>query len=53
MSRHRDLIRSLTDPGELAIGSVSVVRRKCGNPSCHYAQEEGHPQILYLFRDRK
>jgi hypothetical protein len=44
------LVRSLTKKGELAVGSVSVVRRKCGKPGCHCAEDVGHPQTLFLFK---
>jgi hypothetical protein len=37
----------------LAVGTVSVVRRKCGNPACHCAEGTGHPQVLFLFTDDK
>ncbi|MBU1950174.1 MAG: hypothetical protein KJ927_15780, partial [Candidatus Eisenbacteria bacterium] len=43
-------IERLTDDRELAVGSVSVVLRKCGNPKCHCAHGSGHPQTLFLFR---
>ena len=49
----RSLLRRMTRPGEVAIGSVSAVRRKCGNPACHCAREGGHLQTLFLFQDRK
>ncbi len=47
----RRLIRRLLRKDELAIGTVSVVRRKCGNPRCHCADGSGHPQTLFLFQD--
>ena len=46
----RRLIRLLTQDHELAVGSVSAVRRKCGKPNCHCAHGLGHPQTLFLFR---
>ena len=49
----RRLIRRLKLEGELAIGTVSVVNRKCGNPSCHCAEGPGHPQTLFLFKDEQ
>ena len=49
----RRLLRRLTREHELAIGTVSVVRRKCGNPRCHCAEGLGHPQTLFLFNDEK
>ncbi len=49
----RRLIRRLTRTYELAMGTVSVVNRKCGNPNCHCAEGPGHPQTLFLFQDPK
>jgi hypothetical protein len=49
----RRLIRRLTRKDELAMGTVSVVRRKCGNPTCRCAEGPGHPQTLFLFQDPK
>ena len=45
------LLSRLTQAYELAIGTVSVVRRKCGKPNCHCANGPGHPQTLFLFKD--
>lgn len=50
--QRRHLVRRLKREHELAIGSVSVVNRKCGNPSCHCVDGPGHPQTLFLFKDR-
>jgi len=47
----RRLIRHLTRAHKLAIGTVAVVNRKCGNPYCHCAEGSGHPQTLFLFKD--
>jgi hypothetical protein len=47
----RRLIRRLKREHELAIGTVSVVNRKCGNPTCHCVNGPGHPQTLFLFKD--
>lgn len=49
----RRLIRRLTREHDLAIGTVSVVTRKCGNPRCHCVQGPGHPQTLFLFKDHE
>jgi hypothetical protein len=46
----RLLVRRLTRAQEMAIGSVSVVQRKCGKPNCHCAQGGGHSQTLFLFQ---
>ena len=45
------VIKCLIDDKEVAVGSVAVVRRKCGKPNCHCATGPGHPQTLFLFRD--
>ena len=47
----RRLIRFLTSPHELAVGSVARVRRKCGNPRCNCLSGQGHPQTIFLFKD--
>ncbi len=47
----RGLIRRLIRERQLAIGTVSVVNRKCGNPNCHCVEGPGHPQTLFLFKD--
>lgn len=51
--QRRRLIRRLTREGELAIGTVSVVNRKCGNPRCHCVDGPGHPQTLFMFKDEE
>jgi len=47
----RRLLGRLTRQHELAIGTVSVVHRKCGHPRCHCVAGPGHPQTLFLFQD--
>ncbi len=47
----RRLLRRLTKEHELAVGSVSRVDRKCGNPTCRCAHGDGHPQVQFLFKD--
>ncbi len=49
----RRLLRRLTQEHEIAMGSVSLVNRTCGNPNCHCVQGPGHPQVLFLFKDKK
>ena len=51
--KRRRLIRRLKREHELAIGTVSVVNRKCGNPRCRCVDGPGHPQTLFLFKDEK
>jgi len=57
MSRlHRErrrLIRLLESDQELAVGSVSTVSRKCGNPRCRCVAGPGHLQTLFLYKDGK
>ena len=45
------LIRLLTFPSELAVGSVARVQRKCGNPLCGCREAQGHPQTIFLYKD--
>jgi hypothetical protein len=45
------LMGRLSKEHELALGTVSEVYRKCGNPRCHCANGPGHRQILFLFKD--
>ena len=52
-AERRCWLRRLMRREELAVGTVSVVRRKCGNPRCHCAQGEGHLQTLFLFSDEE
>jgi hypothetical protein len=47
----KSLLGRLTKEHELALGTVSEVYRKCGNPRCHCANGHGHRQILFLFKD--
>jgi hypothetical protein len=47
----RRLLRRVAGSNPLAVGSVSVVQRKCGNPHCRCSQGKGHPQTLFLFKD--
>ncbi|MBU1699674.1 MAG: hypothetical protein KJ831_05950 [Candidatus Eisenbacteria bacterium] len=49
----RRLLRRLTKEHEIAMGSVSLVYRKCGNPRCHCVQGPAHPHVLFLFTDKK
>ena len=49
----RRLVHRLKREREFAMGTVSVVNRKCGNPNCHCVQGLGHPQTLFLFKDEK
>ena len=47
------LLRVVIKERELAVGTVSEVSRKCGNPRCHCAKEGGHLQVSFLFKDKE
>lgn len=52
-AERRYLLRRLKGKGELAIGTVSRIRRKCGNPRCHCTEGASHLQTVFLFKDVK
>lgn len=45
--RKYQLVRRFAIPGDPLPGSLVLSRRRCGKPTCHCAQGEGHP-IWYL-----
>jgi len=47
----RRLMNKLTSSSELAVGTVSVVERKCGKAACHCATGQRHPQVTFVFTD--
>lgn len=47
--RRRALLRLLSQPKPLVVGSVVDVTRRCGNPSCHCAEKPAHRQTLLLY----
>ena len=49
-AKRAELIELMIADREYAVGSVSVVRRKCGKSNCHCAEGEGHLQTLFLFK---
>ena len=49
--RRRRILRLLMKTEELAVGTVSWVKRKCGRAGCHCAHGEGHRQMHFLFKD--
>lgn len=51
--QRRSTLRRLTKQEDLAVGTVSVVKRKCGNPKCRCARGLAHPQTLFLFMDKE
>jgi hypothetical protein len=48
-------LRSLRVPADALPGSVSVTYRRCGKPSCHCAEGEGHPlwRLTFMVEGRK
>src|SRR3989304_2741771 len=49
--RRRRLLESFLQDEELAVGTVSEVRARCGKPNCRCAQGEGHPQMRLLYAE--
>jgi hypothetical protein len=43
------LVRRFQLPDDLLPGSLSETRRRCGKPTCHCAQGEGHPSWYLTF----
>lgn len=47
--RKFELIRRFHLPEDLLPGSLSLTHRRCGKPSCHCAQQQGHPIWFLAF----
>lgn len=47
--RRKALLRLLSRPKPLVVGSVVDVIRRCGNSSCHCAEKPAHRQTLLLY----
>jgi hypothetical protein len=47
--RKFELIRRFHLPEDLLPGSLSLTHRRCGKPTCHCAQEPGHPIWFLTF----
>lgn len=47
--RKFDLLRRISVPSDLLPGSLSVSRTRCGKPSCHCAQGQGHEAWTFTF----
>jgi hypothetical protein len=43
------LIRQFQLPADLLPGSLSISRTRCGKPTCHCAEGEGHPAWSLTF----
>lgn len=48
-------IRRYGIPADLLPGSLSVSRKRCGKPTCHCVQGEGHPvwSLTFMVEGRK
>jgi len=49
------LIRQFGFPENLLTGSLSLTYRRCGKPTCHCAEDEGHPMwtLTYSVKGKK
>jgi hypothetical protein len=47
--RKFELIRRFNIPDDLLPGSVSLSHFRCGKPTCHCAQDGGHPAWSFTF----
>ena len=47
--RKFDLLRRVSVPSDVLPGSLSVSRTRCGKPSCHCAQGQGHEAWTFTF----
>ena len=50
--RKFELIRRFHLPDDLLPGSLSLTHRRCGKPTCHCAQQQGHPIWFLTFMSR-
>jgi hypothetical protein len=47
--RKFDLLRHFSIPPDLLPGSLCVSSTRCGKPSCHCAEGQGHPAWTFTF----
>lgn len=47
--RKFELLRRVSIPADLLPGSLSVSRTRCGKPSCHCAEGQGHEAWTFTF----
>ena len=50
--RKFELIRRFHLPGDLLPGSLSLSHLRCGKPTCHCAEGQGHPVWSFTFMVR-
>ncbi len=53
--RKYDLVRKYGIPENLLPGSLSLTHRRCGKPTCHCAEGEGHPMwsLTFMVKGKK
>ena len=53
--RKRRLLARLRIPPDALPGSLALTHRRCGKPSCHCADGEGHPvwSLTFMVKGRK
>ncbi len=53
--RKFDALRRLKIPADALPGSLALLHRRCGKPTCHCAKGEGHPVwvLSYMHRGKK
>ena len=53
--RRRQLLARLQMPPDGLPGSLALTHRRCGKPSCHCAEGEGHPvwSLTFMARGKK
>ena len=53
--RKHAVLRRFQIPSDLLPGSLALTHRRCGKPSCHCAQAEGHPgwSLTFMVHGKK
>jgi hypothetical protein len=53
--RKYEILRRFAIPGNLLPGSLSLTHLRCGKPTCHCAQGQGHPvwSLTYMVKGKK
>lgn len=53
--RKFQLLRQFEIPADLLPGSLSLTHRRCGQPICHCASDQGHPiwYLTFMVKGRK
>jgi Family of unknown function (DUF6788) len=53
--RKHAVLAALTLPSDALPGSLALTHRRCGHPTCHCAQGEGHPlwSLTFMVQGKK